>query len=296
MFLFSFAGLIFSLLLAAPSFAGSGLSGIPSEYGEVIYRYNEKSPSQIFIIGMGHRDALTGLGAANTARVQAEVYKLGEWLIRNEGLELLLPEGFFSSKNAPPKKEAAPEKIAKPSAQDSLDLKTVEGILRDTRTFINAEILLKRTYPLALKQIEDRKLYFAVNDLLRKLVSCGNDPAEYLKVKSELDYFQERRTAAMLQVIPGIINAEYQEGRIKHKKGLFSIGLSHIPMVTRYLQEKKINIYSPLVSLNKNEDCLMELNLREENYGVSILLPRTLSKDAHILKITNLDRIAAAKR
>jgi len=29
------------------------------------------------------------------SRVQAEVYQIGDWLIHNQDLELLLPEGFL---------------------------------------------------------------------------------------------------------------------------------------------------------------------------------------------------------
>jgi hypothetical protein len=88
--------LSFSFFLISPLHAGTILN-IPVEYGEVIYRFNEKSPNQVFIIGISHRDALTCLNGDNTSKVQAQIYRIGDWLIHSQGLELLLPEGFFKS-------------------------------------------------------------------------------------------------------------------------------------------------------------------------------------------------------
>jgi hypothetical protein len=53
--------------------AGSGVC--PSEYGKILYECNPAQEKQLFIIGMGHRDALTGANGRRTAKIQAEVYK-----------------------------------------------------------------------------------------------------------------------------------------------------------------------------------------------------------------------------
>ena len=84
-------------LLSIPISTAQTNSILPPQYGRVIYQLNEKSPNQVFIIGLSHRDTLTCLNGDNTSKVQAEVYKIGDWLIHNQGLELLLPEGFFKS-------------------------------------------------------------------------------------------------------------------------------------------------------------------------------------------------------
>jgi hypothetical protein len=262
------------------------LAALPPEYGEVIYCCNEKSPNQLFIIGMSHRDAVSRLNGLNTSRVQAEVYKLGEWLIQNRGLELLLPEGFFK------KKPPAAQKMVRTADQKGshpapLDLKILEEKLSDTTSFINAEMLLMKNYHLQTEQVEDPKWYDAVARFIRKLVSSDNS-SDYYLVKSELDYLQERRTAAMLQEIPGIIDAEYQQGSIKGKKAFFTIGMSHLHKIIKYLDENKIRIYSPLAGSNKNGDYVADLNLLRENFGVFIIIPRTLADDQRILEINHL--------
>ena len=88
---------LFFLPWAFLSAAWAGSGSCPAAYGETLYECNPAREKQLFIIGMGHRDALTGANGPRTARIQAEVYKVGEWLILEEGVELILPEGFFKA-------------------------------------------------------------------------------------------------------------------------------------------------------------------------------------------------------
>ncbi len=280
---------LFSFLLITSSNAQTILE-IPAEYGEIIYRFNEKSPNQIFIIGISHRDALTCLNGDNTSRVQAEIYKIGDSLIHNQGLELVLPEGFF--KNPPAKIEKkninAPERV---SSCASLDLEALEKRLSDNKIYINAEMLLKENHSLRLQQIEDKDLYKAVRNHLLKLATCRDDSRDYSRLKSEIDYLQEKRTAAMLQKIPQIVNDEFGQGNIRNKKAIFTIGMFHLHEIIRYLTEKRIKIYAPLSALNGNEGDTAELNLQKENFGVSVIIPRTLANDRKILEINELDKL-----
>jgi hypothetical protein len=280
---------LFSFLLITSSNAQTILE-IPAEYGEIIYRFNEKSPNQIFIIGISHRDALTCLNGDNTSRVQAEIYKIGDSLIHNQGLELVLPEGFF--KNPPAKIEKkninTPERV---SSCASLDLEALEKRLSDNKIYINAEMLLKENHSLRLQQIEDKDLYKAVRNHLLKLASCRDDSRDYSRLKSEIDYLQEKRTAAMLQKIPQIVNDEFGQGNIRNKKAIFTIGMFHLHEIIRYLTEKRIKIYAPLLASNGNESYMAELSLQKENFGVSVIIPRTLASDPKILEINELDEI-----
>ena len=142
--------LISSLSLAESNSASSkgnqanqDLSKIPQEYGEVIYQSNGETSKQLYIIGVEHRDAITRSNGINTSKVQAEVYKIGEWLIQNEGLRLLLPEGFFTKKTgkAVLSRSPAEERTNEPKSVDFGDL---EKRLADNRTYVNAEMLLKQ--------------------------------------------------------------------------------------------------------------------------------------------------------
>jgi hypothetical protein len=276
--------------------AETGLARIPVEFGEVIYRCQEKNPNPLFIIGMAHRDSLTGLSNPAVSRVQAEVYKLGEWLIQNERCELLLPEGFFADPAARAGRGTERGTGEKVGCPDSSEIKTLEELLSDNRSFVNAELLLKKNHPLILRQVEDLNLYRAVSGLIRKLSNVGRNSFDFLRLKSELNYLQARRTAGMMQRIPGIIQAELNERNIKARKAIFTIGLSHLPGIIRSLDKTQFRIYSPLVDEDKSENCIADLNLKKENFGISILLPRTLAGDSKVLKITGMDEILTRYR
>ena len=282
--------IFFSLALSIPSYGETGLK-IPVEYGEVICRFNEESPNQIFIIGMSHRDSLTCLNGGNTSRVQAEVYKIGDWLIHQQGLELLLPEGFFAGKTGNIGKENTKTLTKRSESTELIDLKVLEERLSDNKTYVNAEMLLKENHPLRLRQVEDKGLYDAVRNGLLKLVNCGEDDSRYSALKTELDYLQEKRTAAMLQKIPAIVEAEFRQGNIKSRKAIFTIGASHLHKIIRYMNETRIKIDASLLASNGSRDYIAELSLLKENFGVSIIIPKTLAKDQKTLELNKLDKI-----
>jgi len=279
----------FSFLLITPSNAQT-IPEFPTEYGEIIYRFNEKNPNQIFIIGISHRDALTCLNGHNTSRVQAEIYKIGDWLIHNQKVELVLPEGFFKSPSAKIEKKNVntPERG---NSCASIDSAALEKRLSDNKIYINAEMLLKENHPLRLRQIEDEDLYKAVTNHLVKLASCRHDSADYSRLNSEIEILQEKRAAAMLQKIPQIINDEFQQGNIRSKKAIFTIGMFHLHNIITYLNEKGVRIRAPLPASNGNRGHTAELNLQKENFGVSVIIPRTLASDQKTLEINELEKI-----
>jgi hypothetical protein len=292
--LYLFPVLILLLLNLTPSMAAP--LNPPAQYGEVIYQTNEKSPNQLYIIGTSHRDSLTCLNGSLTPRVQAEVYKIGEWLIDQRGIELLLPEGFFRNGSKKVSKVKAQAVRGKKRPPEGMDIKTLEERLSTNKTYVNAEMLLIRDHSLRVQQIEEKGLYDAVGNGISKFVNSGKDLCDYTVQKSELDYLQERRIAAILQNIPERIDEEFRQGNIHDRKALFTIGMSHLPRIINYLIEKRITIYSPLLAPNKGDPYLSELNLVKESFGVSILIPRTLADDREILKLNGLDKIVEQYR
>jgi hypothetical protein len=167
-------------------------------------------------------------------------------------------------------------------------MKTLEERLSDNKVYINAEMLLKETHRIRLRQVEDKPLYDAVRASIVKLASRSPDHAA---VNSELEYLQERRTAAMLQKIPGIVNEEFEHGDIKNRKALFTVGLYHIHEIIRFLNEKGIKIQSAKPVSVGFKDYTADLSLQKENFGITIILPSTLAKDARILQINKLTEI-----
>jgi hypothetical protein len=159
-------------------------------------------------------------------------------------------------------------------------------------------MLLKEDHPLRLKQVEERALFEAAGAGISRFVrsTSTGDFAEYLSVKLQLDYLQQRRTAAMLQKIPWVIDREYQQGSIKNRKAIFTIGMSHLHKIIDYLDQSKIAVYSPLFTSDKSEDYVAELDLFKKNFGVTVILPRTLADDRRMLETTQLEKIVVRYR
>ncbi len=281
---------VLPFLLGVPFSTAQTSFILPPQYGRVIYQINPESPNQLFIIALGHRDTLTCLNGDNTSRVQAEVYKIGDWLIHNQGLGLLLPEGYFKSTSTKveEKNTSAPDKE---NSCALMEMKVLEERLSDNKVYLNAEMLLKETHPLRLRQVEDKGLYDALRNDLIKLVSCRNDSSDYSLLNSKLEYLQEKRTAGILQKIPGIIDDEFQQGNIKSRKAILTVGMYHLHEIIRYLNENKIRIHAPLPASEETKDYQAELNILKAHFGVSVILPRTLADDQKILQINKLDQI-----
>ncbi len=92
----------------------------------------------------------------------------------------------------------------------------------------------------------------------------------------------------MLQKIPEIVDEEFRDGHIDNRKALFTIGLSHIPNIMKYLKQKKIVIRSPLFTPVKHGDYVDELNLANEDFGMTVILPRTLVDDHEAMTMNKL--------
>jgi len=258
---------------------------LPAAYGEILYSANEQSPRHLYIVGISHSDTLTGAKSPYTPRVEAEIYRIGAWLARNKGVEILLPEGFFAAKPKVLPRSDKPPRTDLELCPTEEDMKLLEQELSVNSRSINAEMLLSENYHLELRQIEDRELYRTVNQGIRKLAEC-TDLQQHFLLRSELDYHQNRRVGAMLQKIPQVVDNVFESGNVKKERALFTIGLSHIPSILRFVREKKLAISCPPFTpdRSKYEPCSDELELTKEDFGVTIILPRALADDSRLMK------------
>lgn len=260
-------------------------AGLPPQHGKVLYQCNEKAPHQLFVIGICHPSTVTRDIKEYTLRVQAEVFKIGEWLVQNQGVELLLPEGYFFKGKA---KDRINSEDGKKEGWELQDLKSLEALLSERGA--NAELLLKNRYSLRMQQVEDERLYQAGYRVLSRMRDGTKDAVEYRTLSSKLKYLGEMRTASILQRSPEIIRREFKEGHIKSQKAALTIGIYHLAHIIRYLQEREIKVFSPLLASEVRPDYLAPLNLLKENYGISLILPKTLAEDQKILRTNGLER------
>jgi len=98
--------------------------------------------------------------------------------------------------------------------------------------------------------VEDREFYNEVNRFIQKLTHSKGNVCDDWMIKSELNYLQGRRIAAMLQSIPEIVNDQLRIWKDQEQKGHFTIGISHLNKIIQYLNENRIRIYSPVLTLN----------------------------------------------
>ena len=284
------------LVLGVAFSSGQAISDLPALYGEVIYRYNEMSPLRLFVVGIGHRDAVTRKNGSMTSKVQAEVYMISDWLIDREGVQLILPEGFFSEGLVRPKATGVAPSGAKTLCGDPANMDVLEAKLADESTFVNAEMLLQAQHAVGLRQVEDSGLYRATQDCLLGLTQGTGGTQEKYLLNSKMNYLQERRTAAILQRVPEVIQEEFLLGNIKSRKAVLTIGASHLPSLIKYLNEKRITIYAPLFTSDQNGDYISDVNLIKEKFAVFVILPKTLAQDRKILEANQLGNIVDRSR
>ena len=273
-------------LAATATSGGDGGLAVTPPGGKVVFRKGGHAQKQIYILGQNHRSSLTGGNGDKTLQAQMEIYRIGEWLIRNRQVELLLPEGFFGQsaqdertrdlRSASAGGERLPHK--------SIDNTALRDELGDSRTFTNAASLLKSNYGIRLSQAEDKGLYGAVADSIRQLT--GQEGQISSELLTRLSCFQERRTAAMLQKIPAVVEREFQAGSIQSKNAIFIIGMAHIAEIIQFLEEESIVLTPAREELVRSAPC--ELELLRENYGVTVILPHSLAEDEEVLRLTKL--------
>ncbi|MBN2429658.1 MAG: hypothetical protein JXK94_15090 [Deltaproteobacteria bacterium] len=238
-------------------------SALPMDFGEIVYRRNADSPLQLYIVANSHRSALSGANGSQTVQAQLETFKIGEWLIRQQQVDLILPEGFFGSRDVA---DLAPAPL--------FDQKILRDRLSDTSVFVNAEQLLHEYYGVPLQQVEDRELYLQAKDFLSAGLESG---ALYLpSFSNQLEYLQKRRSAAILQRVPRILGAELREGRVAAPRAMLTIGLSHMDEIITFLERGEVRIAAPSNIDSADPVFSLELELLKKNVGVTVIIPRTL--------------------
>ena len=285
-FLFIFLNLIVSNAFAATGdtsghHAGVSVLSLPSHYGKVVYISHEKSPDTLYIVGISHRGSHSRLNGSDTAKTQTEVYRIGEWLNRNLNLDLLLPEGFFGSGG--PSTPICPVSRVQP-----LDEASLERALADNSHFLNAEMLLMQHLHMPAGQVENRKLYDEILSRITRMESHPNDIVSCLSLEMQIDGLQEKRTAVLLNNIPSVIESEFENGAIKHKNAMFTIGLNHIKAILHYLKDTKNTPQKSASSPSRENPLFTDPGLKYSGFNVVVIIPHTLIEDQQVLRITEL--------
>ncbi len=260
------SGSAFQAVAVTISPAISGVEArLPEKYGEIIYQSNAAAPWKLFIIANGHRSAISGAFAANTLQAQVETYRIGEWLITHNQIELLLPEGFFGDRGGT-------GTLGFDKGQ--LDSQSLRDALAETALFVNAELLLHRNFGIGLAQIEDRELYYQARELLGSSLKPENRLSP--SFRSEINYLTKLRSANLLKDVPVVIQSAFQQGRISSPKAMLTIGLSHLDDLITFLEAGEIDIAALHTTAKDYPAKQNELALFQEQVSVTVIVPRTL--------------------
>jgi hypothetical protein len=265
---------------------------VPENIGEVIYRVNTEQANQIYIVAQSHRSSFVGRSNVITEQVQAEIFRIGEWLIRNRDVELLLPEGYF---RGPSVKDVSPAEPLLVEAElssriQTLDDQTLISTLADSSRFVNAGMLLHTYMGIKLQQVEDKELYLRAKNLLGQLMQLPESDDDL--ILNTLDYQQKKRSAVILKNIPQILEEEYNNRSISNKNVMLAIGLVHVDEMIDFITNSKIEI-NALAFSDENCDCdryVESLNYLTEHFGITVILPRSLANQQDILRMAGVWR------
>lgn len=249
--------------------------GLPAHLGEVVYQQNSDRNDRIYIIAQSHRSAITGEENGNCQRVQAEVYRIGEWLIANEKVEALLPEGYFCELPASGRKPDQP--VRKKVGATRLDDAALVARLSDPSVFANADRLLYANYNLSLCQVEDRGLYLTAVEKLRSLLSVTPQKQPDPGALASLMYYQQKRSAVILRNIPQALAGDEARDRGEIHRAMLTIGLAHVGTIIDFLNNGKAQVLPPINTTGSLKAFTCDLRGLEKNYAITVILPRTLA-------------------
>lgn len=260
----------------ADAAAADSCGELPAELGSIVYRVRGDAPVQLFIIASSHRSIASGANGSDTLQAQVETFRIGEWLIRNGQIGLLLPESFFGRQA-----DVAPAA----AGQVPLDSATLMRRLGNTATFVNAELLLHEQYGIGLQQVEDRELYRHTQQLLHAGLTSAAclDPS----FSARLANLQRRRSAAFLQGVPAALAQLSPPGSGTAPGALLTIGLAHLGDILEFLESGTVCIPAPPAGDAELPAVQAPLALRASPVGITVIVPRALLDN---LPITVADR------
>lgn len=261
---------------------------LPERFGEVIYQEHGERDNRIYIVAQSHRSAINGQENGDCQKVQAEIYRIGEWLIVNEKVEALLPEGYFGN-SGPDADHRRPRPGEKPGQPTRLDDATLTARLSNSSIFVNADRLLYSTYDLSLRQIEDRKLYFTVVDELRSLLS-DDSPQQQTNptVLPILAYHQKKRSAVILENIPEALSGKKSTDGGNIRRAMLTIGLAHVDTMIDFLESGQAQILPPPGMEDVLQQFTCDLGLLKEGYAIAVIIPRTLADSRRTFLLSRL--------
>jgi len=269
-------------------------------YGRIVYQTRPEAPNQIYVVGQWHEHPITKAVTPEVIRVQSEIFRIGERMVKKRSLELILLEGIFEGESQEVRNEnvrkirGALQKEGLLESMHTFDDTTLERLI-DIRKkgIINAQggYWLAIAYGLTIQGADDADLHrlelqtiggkYRVSGLSGVVrTAAGKVIQEFVAID---DYLNQLRTAYTLLNTPRIIEQEYAAKRIKQRKALMVIGAEHIPDCIEFVKNDHARCIPP--SSSKAPPLDQPLGYAAAGYGVTIIMPRTVERTVeHIVE------------
>ncbi len=282
-------------------------------HGRILYQARPEAPNQVYIVGQLHRHPITGELKQETIHTQMDIYRIGEQLVKDRSLELVVLEGLTADKshkvlNLNKGLRVARETYKKVGILEALhtaddqklekllELKKEGTLPEETRHLFSAQagLWLAIAYNLVVAGAEDKDLYRLAMESAKlvmktkRIVLIEEKETEStagpyrlhsptlrdINPLDHINHINQLRTAYILHNTPQVIEREYAAKRISRQQALVVIGADHIPDCIEFVREDYLNVQPQSGSNAPPLD--QSLGYAAAGYGVTVIMPRTI--------------------
>lgn len=269
-------------------------------YGSVVFQTRPEAPNQIYIVGQLHEHPIINDVNQETIETQRDIYRIGEQLIKERELELVVLEGLSADESHDTLNVALRNigKILKRrNILDSLGtddrqlerlLDTeIEGVSPPGPRLLEAQAgyWLASAYNCRVAGAEDADLLSlglkAIQGKWQVIQSARRERG--LAVLSALEMFtpitlhlKQLRTAYILHNTPLVMEREHAAKRIRHTQALVVIGAAHIHECIEFVRNDYLKV--PAYQGSSVPPLDQPLGYVQASYGVTVIMPRTIEQ------------------
>lgn len=280
------------------SAASIGLSScskedILSKYGRVIYQ-KDVSQKHIYILGQEPQKDLRGNLVQPTPAVQRDIYRIGEHLLKEKNIELVVTERFPYIKNylhAPvitgfiEVDRYISEKYGRRALRELHKVNDIqlEKLIGEVPFASAVHLLLWREMSNILFGGEDTYAELG-ESMIRELAKYRFKPDQILPndYLVALNYFAERRSAGLLKNTVNIIETKSFGNSSIKPRALLVVEYSCLDEIIRFVDKDEVNIPSASIQLEPSAPAKIlkgvseKLELSSRGCGVTVIMPHSI--------------------
>lgn len=271
-------------------------------YGRIVFQIRPEAPNQIYIVGQLHEHPFTEEADQETIETQRDIYRVGERLIKERGLELVVLESLYRDTSYEDLNEALRRfgkilqrgNVLNAMKVDNhleriLDTE-VEGISSPEGPRLlqaSAGYWLASTHKLRVVGAEDAKLHSLALEAAKLVVRTGRLAAQRVEearigkyrlgqvtILNPYDHLNQLRTAYILHNTPLVMEREQAAKHISRQQALVVIGADHIRDCIRFVRNDYLKVLAYPGSIVPPLD--QPLGYAQAGYGVTVIMPRTI--------------------